>query len=319
MSLAEAVSKLSIHGTQYLGDKSWFSKLFWFIVIVSGFTLFIVLSLEIGKEFESKNTKLDLESGHSSLDDVVFPSIVLCNLNHYRLSFFLWLHDLLIKEGVMDEPLWNGTWRKFDKKDNQFWRMLLKSFFSGGEESLTEFERKILKTILGIEEFQNYFKVFAEYVSQEKLKTSKLYDNTTLIFAEDIMDDGYDYKDKDLIRSFMVELSSQWKLDNVFLSIKWYGSMIDQKLVKYDPVLATSQGVCSWLAPLPREQKNEILSWPLGVLPGENNGLELILDTESYDYAGDDDVIEGVGYKMAVIHPLDMPIMQQSGKSFLYQ
>ena len=44
---------------------------------------------------------------------------------------------------------------------------------------------------------------------------------------------------------------------------------------------------------------------------GDNNGLELILDTESYDYSvlGEDEV----GFKLAITHPLDMPVIQQSG------
>ena len=49
---------------------------------------------------------------------------------------------------------------------------------------------------------------------------------------------------------------------------------------------------------------------------GDNNGLELILDTESFDYSertsqlGEDEV----GFKLAITHPLDMPVIQQSGQ-----
>ena len=47
------------------------------------------------------------------------------------------------------------------------------------------------------------------------------------------------------------------------------------------------------------------------VCAGENNGLELLLDTESYDYVLNE--MSSVGYKISVDHPLDMPVIQQSG------
>ena len=39
------------------------------------------------------------------------------------------------------------------------------------------------------------------------------------------------------------------------------------------------------------------------------------MDTEAYDYAGIDETMEGVGFKISINHPLDTPVMQQSGIS----
>ena len=49
---------------------------------------------------------------------------------------------------------------------------------------------------------------------------------------------------------------------------------------------------------------------------GDNNGLELILDTESFDYAGLSSFQgeDEVGFNIAIMHPLDMPVIQQAGK-----
>ena len=48
---------------------------------------------------------------------------------------------------------------------------------------------------------------------------------------------------------------------------------------------------------------------------GENNGLELLLDTESYDYVLNE--MGSVGFKISVDHPLDMPVIQESGERLL--
>ena len=55
------------------------------------------------------------------------------------------------------------------------------------------------------------------------------------------------------------------------------------------------------------------------ILPGahndENNGLSVLVDAETFDYGNpfyDLGVHAGEGFKVAVVHPLDMPIIQQT-------
>ena len=103
-------------------------------------------------------------------------------------------------------------------------------------------------------------------------------------------------------------------MEDRFVSIKWFGN-IDKKKKKYlkfNPILPTPNGICSWLAPLPKEDDSDLFTWPTGVVSGANNGLELILDVESYDYGQQEDD-EEVGFKIAVAHPLDIPIIEQKG------
>ena len=54
----------------------------------------------------------------------------------------------------------------------------------------------------------------------------------------------------------------------------------------------------------------------VGALSGENNGLTLLLDAETFDYGTGFDLDlgdhAGEGFKVAVTHPLDMPIIQQT-------
>ena len=126
-----------------------------------------------------------------------------------------------------------------------------------------------------------------------------------------------------------VELSGQWKVEQRFLSINWFGN-VDKKsksLVKHNPIMSTSEGICSWLGPLSMPDDELLFTWPVGAVSGElekfcpgainnftgeNNGLELLLDTESYDYVLDE--LGSVGFKISVDHPLDMPVIQQSGE-----
>ena len=120
------------------------------------------------------------------------------------------------------------------------------------------------------------------------------------------------------------------KVEQRFLSINWFGNVDknSKSLVKHNPIMSTSEGICSWLGPLSIPDDELLFTWPVGSVSGgnanmlnvlvlnlcigENNGLELLLDTESYDYVLNE--MGSVGFKISVDHPLDMPVIQQSGE-----
>ena len=63
-------------------------------------------------------------------------------------------------------------------------------------------------------------------------------------------------------------------------------------------------------------KERDLLSLVPGALSGENNGLSLLLDAETFDYGNgfyDLGVRAGEGFKVALVHPLDMPNIQQMG------
>ena len=68
--------------------------------------------------------------------------------------------------------------------------------------------------------------------------------------------------------------------------------------------------MCSWKAPFSKKTNNESVNWPKGAISGENNGLTILLDSESYDYVENENA--GVGFRIAITHPLAMPIIEQS-------
>ena len=75
-----------------------------------------------------------------------------------------------------------------------------------------------------------------------------------------------------------------------------------------DPEQPTSGGICTWIAPLSKYVDKKTVKWPKGAISGENNGLKILLDTESYDYVENNR--GGVGFKISVVHLLEMPIIE---------
>jgi hypothetical protein len=95
--------------------------------------------------------------------------------------------------------------------------------------------------------------------------------------------------------------------------IGWKGNLNKSEKnnkIYVDHLQATTSGVCTWIAPLTNPNEEIAEKWPKGAISGENNGLIMLLDTESYDYVEKDR--GGLGFKISVTHPLEMPIIEQS-------
>ena len=84
---------------------------------------------------------------------------------------------------------------------------------------------------------------------------------------------------------------------------------------------STSFGLCSFITPyyrnMPPDSDNMTLNLlAKGALNGENNGLSLLLDAETFDYGNafaDIGERSGVGFKVAVVHHLDTVNMESNG------
>ena len=83
------------------------------------------------------------------------------------------------------------------------------------------------------------------------------------------------------LKSSIPEMASQWKVFQKIVMMEWEGAVEENSsLVKLDPIRVTSDGVCTWLAPLANNLQSN--PWPTGAVSGENNGLKLMLDIESW-------------------------------------
>ena len=324
MKANECCANLSLHGFQYLTDSRGgiFKKVFWALVILIGFSLLIYLGLKLQDDLTAKTTDIELEDRYAPLKDVIFPGTVICNHNKYRKSFVLWLHENLESE-------YNSKNEKFS--ENCIKSMLDKAFFEGSAEPLNEKETDLLEDLLSSKFLNDYFNEFVETITKPYVDTypgAYLTNIRKYDFGNSSVSNNMMLKET-LLKRYIHQLSGQWKVEQRFLSINWFGN-VDKKsksLVKHNPIMSTSEGICSWLGPLSMPDDELLFTWPVGAVSGElekfcpgainnftgeNNGLELLLDTESYDYVLDE--LGSVGFKISVDHPLDMPVIQQSGE-----
>ena len=263
MTASEYYTKLSLHGFQYLTDSGTgiFKKFFWLLVIAVGFTLLIYLGLNLQNDLTSKTTVMELEDRYAPLHDVIFPGTVICSPNKYRKSFVLWLHENLEKE-----DLFKGE----NISENLIKSMLDKAFFEGSKEPLTGKENDLLSQLLKSSFLQNYFDDFVKTITKASVDTYPGAHLTNIPFDFGNKS-GIFIQNEDLLKSYFHELSGQWKVEQRFVSINWFGNVDknSKSLVKHDPIMATSDGICSWLGPLPRPDDELLFTWPIGAVSGE--------------------------------------------------
>ena len=118
-------------------------------------------------------------------------------------------------------------------------------------------------------------------------------------------------------------MAGQWRVGQMIPYLMWNGmdpnDPANKTGVYFQTGFGTNYGVCSWVTPfyqMPAEGHETDLSYlPKGALNGENNGLSLLLDAETYDYGNGFYGLgerAGEGFKIAITHHLDMPIIEQT-------
>ena len=118
---------------------------------------------------------------------------------------------------------------------------------------------------------------------------------------------------------------SQWRFDQMIPYISWNGADITDTANETGLLLGlgmgTTFGVCNWITPLFRmpstfEDAFDFHKMTKGAYSGLNNGLTLLLDAETFDYGGGHEPTmehDGEWIKVSIVHPLDTPIMEQTG------
>ena len=132
---------------------------------------------------------------------------------------------------------------------------------------------------------------------------------------------------------FLYQMASQWQVTSILEGNGLFGK-VGQMIPFIDwngaekgstpgvflgPAFGTNYGICSWISPffrMPQKgNERDLLSLVPGALNGENSGLSVLLDAETFDYGnGFYDLGDraGEGFKVALVHPHDMPIIQQT-------
>ena len=101
-------------------------------------------------------------------------------------------------------------------------------------------------------------------------------------------------------------MAGQWTIGQMIMFMRWKG----KEGIFYQSEYSTDYGVCHWITPnyVWTGSNQFSLNQKRGALTGINNGLSLLLDAETYDYG--DGSSAGVGFKIAVVHPMDIGIME---------
>ena len=257
MEVISYFSKISLHGFQYLTDREVGNcqKLFWVIVIACCVSLLIMLSVNLEKEFLARNTKVVLDDTHASLSEVKFPGVVICSGNQVRRSFIEWIVENLKKLGHPNES------------DELIKSMIFKSFY-GSNVPLTNHEKGLLEDLLNADFLKDYFKIFVRSLNVSAID---VFPDATLLVQPNIISSEFSINDKKMVESYFTKMSGQWKYDQRFVSIKWFGNVENRdkkSTIKIDPVKFTSKGICSWLGPLTKEDDEHLFTWPSGVVSG---------------------------------------------------
>ena len=317
------VSNTSMHGWSFFGSPtgSRVQRLFWFLILITAFGCSGFLLTHSIITFLTSYTIINIKDRTNSLEEIYFPSLVICNINPLKKSFIYWLHEELVKSGKADASISEI----FDVVGNLYF-----SSENADNESQEKYDR-ILDNILESEFFEEKFKEFmGEKINGSDFNiTPKT--NTPFIYnrVEDAAEDLGEYNEvtkKNYHKNFLRELAGQWKQGQMIPYLKWDGMDPDDQLNKPGGIYLeigypTSFGLCNFITPyyrhMPLDSDNMTLEeLPKGALNGENNGLSVLVDAETFDYGnGFADVGEraGVGFKVAVLHHLDTAVMESNG------
>ena len=91
------------------------------------------------------------------------------------------------------------------------------------------------------------------------------------------------FNEADLKHKLFRNLARQYGYGESILNIEWLSN--NQKEVYLQPDFGTDMGICDWVTPNFNETDSlELIHVKPGSETGSNNGLQLILDAETFDY-----------------------------------
>ena len=142
-SLKKYCQQSSLHGWQYLSsEEGIIKKLIWFMVIIVHYALASYFVWNNCNQFTKAKPITTIESTTSSLDDIDFPTVTVCNLNTVRKSF---LREIGVEEKKIKLVLEEfATGRKTNSTSNQ------------DQESVEDVTRKFEKYYKDYEERSGY-------------------------------------------------------------------------------------------------------------------------------------------------------------------
>ena len=312
----EFCCKTSMHGWGFVGAPStpvW-HRIFWLLVIFSSVGAAVYLLKDTVDDFTSYTTKINIEDRSKDLEEAFFPSVVVCNINPLRKSFIYWIHNQLEQQGLTNIS------------KTQIFNLIGRQFFKTKNEDITPEDEHLLDFILDSQFFEEYFRKF---LAEMKKKSGQSLSKTEVYFynhahvSTDSLGPYNNLTKRVYHENFFHEIAGQWRVGQMIPFLMWNGmnpkDPSNRSGVYFETGFGTSYGVCSWITPfyqMPEQgSEAELGDLQKGALNGENNGLSFLLDAETYDYGnGFYELGEraGEGFKVGIVHHMDMPIIQQS-------
>ena len=311
-NLQEFASSASIPGLHNVGGhhKHWAQRLFWSVAFAGALSFFLIGCYTLIMDFSTKTTQIISEDRHASLDEVFPPSLVVCNNNEFSKSFVYWIIESLKSEGIMNQT--TGPHIQATDEEQIVFDKVRGFFFRGLDRNLTEYEEFIKSYILQSTFYKDYVKLFLNVAMAKKFNISR----ESNVFVYNKLQDKLQVKDSDnieikLSETIFGELSTQWQEGQMIVNMEWSGARKreeEKPNILLEQGFGTSDGICSWITPMSGDFTLDFLSLKKGALFGQNHGLTVMLDAESYDFVQNEG--RGIGFKVAASHPLDMPIIQ---------
>ena len=296
----------SMHGWVFIGSHhaSRGQRIIWFSILSTFLALAGYLMKENISAYTNSVTTIKTVDRTANLSDAFFPSVVICNINQLRKSFIYWLHDNIHQNGSLNY--------KSTTVVDVF--SLVKNHYFRDTNEKSENHEDLLEMILESKFFEKKFEQFYNKNLDALKSLVPLEDEDKLSYYSNVMNKAEligglsESTKKAYHKSFLHAMAGQWTVGQMIIFMRWKG----KGGLFYQLDYSTDYGVCNWLSPNYQPSTGFgsafVDKLEKGALNGINNGLTFLLDAETYDYG--DGSSTGEGFKIAVVYPMDIGIME---------
>merc|ERR1719237_1571740 len=215
------------------------------------------------------------------LTQVLFPSVVVCNINQIRKSLFnelgFYENETLVR--IMYEDFIKGT------KDNSE-----NSTYTGDADDFEEDEHHATKR-------KEFYQVLRNYLLSKNISVSK----SIIWLSHQLCDDMFVYSKWNGSTTY-THGENKRDFGTDYGICCWYTPQLN--FTEID--LHTHENHLH-----EPDWGHWFMNVPKGSKTGKDNGFSMLFDIESFDYSYFNEGSEGL--KLALVHHLDMPIMRQKG------
>ena len=296
VDLKDFCERTSLHGWAFLPYRGFkpLQNVFWLSAIITSIACASIIIFGHYIEFKNATVSYQIESPTVPLEQVFFPSITLCNMNKLRKSF---IFSLFADNQIADLTTFNNLLEFVNGH-----------FIEGSISELTDSQKLLKNTILQSKVYDDMYQDFVHASVNVDVE------NITDLYFEHIQSvmwlDQDDLYTEETKLGYFVELANQYHLKDMLIRLDLRGFGINHDGGGFPTDVSDT---CHWFTPLVQEPSDPSDLWTINpsARNGLVNGLQLILDAESYDYASSETGTEG--FFLSMLHQLDIPIMRNTG------